>query len=304
MGEAQAPEGPVTDIVSGRQPSRRRRPKYRDGITLGLVVRYLVLIGTVLLTVFPLAWLVLTSLRNSADIFAVPVRVLPETVTFNQYIAVFSQYGLNDYLWNTIIVSVATVVLVKLLAVPCAYAMARFRLPGAKFIVSILLIMRMIPVVALAIPLFVVFASIGLLDTLTALVLAHTASKLPVAIWLLLGFIQDLPKEIEESAQMDGASTLRILVQIVAPLIAPGIGATAVITFLFTWNDLLIALTLSSSEAAQTLPVGLTNFVSQFGIDWGAMSAAGVLMVIPTLIFVWFAQGLLVKGLVTGAVRG
>ncbi len=104
---------------------------------------------------------------------------------------------------------------------------------------------------------------------------------------------------------MDGAGTLRILVQIVAPLIAPGIGATAVITFLFTWNDLLVALTLSSSEAAQTL-AGRASPTScpQFGIDWGAMSAAGVLMVIPTLIFVWFAQGLLVKGLVTGAVRG
>ncbi|SHG26503.1 carbohydrate ABC transporter membrane protein 2, CUT1 family [Kaistia soli DSM 19436] len=294
----------MTDTVQDRPRIRRRRAKLRDGITPGLVIRYLVLIGTVLLTVFPLAWLVLTSLRNSADIFAVPVRVLPEAITFGQYIAVFSQYGLNGYLWNTVIVSIATVVLVILLAVPCAYAMARFRLPGAKVIVSILLIMRMIPVVALAIPLFAVFASIGLLDTLTALVMAHTASKLPVAIWLLMGFIQDLPKEIEESAQMDGASTLRIIVQIVSPLIAPGIGATAVITFLFTWNDLLLALTLSSSEASQTLPVGLTNFVSQFGIDWGAMSAAGVLMVIPTLIFVWFAQGLLVKGLVSGAVRG
>ena len=107
---------------------------------------------------------------------------------------------------------------------------------------SLLLIMRMIPVVALAIPLFVVFAKVGMLDTLSALILTHTAAKLPIAIWLLMGFIQDLPKEIEESALMDGAGTLRILVQIVSPLIAPGIGASAVITFLFTWNDLLIAL--------------------------------------------------------------
>ena len=129
-------------------------------------------------------------------------------------------------------------------------------------------------------------------------------AKLPVAIWPLIGFVQDVPKEIEESAAMDGAGTLRILLQIVTPLIAPGVGASAVITFLFTWNDLLIALTLASSENSQTLPVGLTNFISQYGVDWGAMSAAGVLMVIPTLIFVWFAQGLLVKGLVTGAVRG
>ncbi|MBB5754396.1 carbohydrate ABC transporter permease [Prosthecomicrobium pneumaticum] len=290
----------MTDIALTPAPRRRRRRR----LPLGLVVRYLVLLGTIALTIFPLAWLVITSLRNSADIFAVPVRVLPESVTYDQYVSVFSQYGLADYLWNTVAVSVATVVLVILIGVPCAYAMARFRLPGAKIVISVLLIMRMIPVVALAIPLFAVFASIGLLDTLTALVLTHTASKLPVAIWLLMGFIQDLPKEIEESAQIDGAGTVRTLVQIVSPLIAPGIGAAAVITFLFTWNDLLIALTLSSSEAAQTLPVGLTNFVSQFGIDWGAMSAAGVLMVIPTLVFVWFAQGLLVKGLVSGAVRG
>jgi multiple sugar transport system permease protein len=289
----------VDEAVRGRRHHARRR---RPG--LGLAARYVVLLGTILLTIFPLAWLVLTSLRGSADIFAMPVRVFPESVTFSQYISVFSQYGLDDYLWNTVIVSVATVVLVTLLGVPCAYAMSRFRLPGAKVVLTILLIMRMIPVVALAIPLFAVFASIGLLDTLTALVLTHTAAKLPVAIWLLMGFIQDLPREVEESAQIDGAGTLRILMQIVSPLIAPGIGATAVITFLFTWNDLLIALTLSSSEAAQTLPVGLTNFVSQFGIDWGAMSAAGVLMVIPTLIFVWFAQGLLVKGLTSGAVRG
>ena len=293
----------MTDTIAA-EPVRDRRRTHRRRLSFGLVVRYLVLFGTIWLTIFPLIWLVLTSLRSSADIFAVPVRVFPESVTFSQYVSVFSQYGLNDYLWNTVVVSAATVVLVTLFGVPCAYAMSRFRLPGAKIVLSILLIMRMIPVVALAIPLFAVFASIGLLDTLMALILTHTASKLPVAIWLLMGFIQDLPKEIEESAQIDGAGTFRILVQIVSPLIAPGIGATAVITFLFTWNDLLIALTLSSSEAAQTLPVGLTNFVSQFGIDWGAMSAAGVLMVIPTLIFVWFAQGLLVKGLVSGAVRG
>ena len=267
-------------------------------------MRYAALVGTLILTIFPLAWLVITSLRYSSEIFATPVHVIPGSVTFSQYVAVFSQYGLANYLWNTIIVSLATVVTVTLLSVPCAYAIARFRLPGQKLVVSLLLIMRMIPVVALAIPLFAVFAKVGMLDTLSALILTHTAAKLPIAIWLLMGFIQDLPKEIEESALMDGAGTLRILVQIVSPLIAPGIGASAVITFLFTWNDLLIALTLTSSERAQTLPVGLTNFVSQFGIDWGAMSAAGVLMVIPTLIFVWFAQGLLVKGLVAGAVRG
>jgi multiple sugar transport system permease protein len=277
----------------------RRRP-----FPIGLAARYGVLIATILLTIFPLVWLVTTSLRIPSDIFAVPVHIIPASITWRQYVNVFTQYNLAGYLWNTIVVSLVTVVFVTVLAVPCAYAMARFGLPFHRVIVSLLLIMRMIPVAALAIPLFAVFASLGLSDTLASLILAHTAAKLPVAIRLLIGFVQDVPKEIEESAAMDGAGTLRTLVQIVTPLIAPGLGASAVITFLFTWNDLLIALTLASSENAQTLPVGLTNFVSQYGVDWGAMPAAGVLMVIATLIFVWFAQGLLVKGLVTGAVRG
>jgi multiple sugar transport system permease protein len=279
---------------------KRRRKK----ITVGLVARYLALLLTLIVTIFPLIWLVLTSIRSSADIFSVPVHIIPKTVTSIQYVHVFREYDTLSYLWNTIIVSLVTVVFVTILALPCAYAMARFRLPGYRLVISLLLIMRMIPVIALAIPLFAVFAGFGMLDSIWALILSHTAAKLPVAIWLLIGFVQDVPKEVEEAAQVDGAGTLRTLVQIVTPLIAPGIGATAVITFLFTWNDLLLALTLTSSTAAQTLPVGLTNFVSQYGIDWGAMSAAGVLMVIPTLIFVWFAQGLLVKGLVTGAVRG
>lgn len=282
-----------------RTVSRARRR-----IPLGVITRYAVLVGTITITVFPLVWLLVTSLRTSADIFVVPAHIIPKSVTFSQYINVFRRYSLASYLWNTVVVSLATVIFVTVLALPCAYAMARFRLPGQKIVLSLLLVMRMIPVVALTIPLFAVFSDVGMLDTLWALILTHTASKLPVAIWLLMGFIQDLPKEIEESAQVDGAGSLRTLLQIVTPMIAPGIGASAVITFLFTWNDLLIALTLTSSKSAETLPVGLTNFVTEYGIDWGAMSAAGVLMVIPTLIFVWFAQGLLVKGLVAGAVRG
>lgn len=276
----------------------------KKGVTIGQVARYAALLFTVILTVFPLAWLILTSIRSSSELFSVPVKIIPEEMTWLQYVRVFEEYDTLSYLWNTAFVSLMTVVCVIILAVPCAYAMSRFKLPGFKVVITLLLIMRMIPAIAFAIPMFAVFASIGLLDSVWALVLAHTASKLPVAIWLLMGFIQDVPREIEEAAQVDGAGTMRTLVTIVTPMVLPGIGASAVITFLFTWNDLLLALTLTSSKSAQTLPVGLTTFVSQYGIDWGAMSAAGVLMIIPTLIFVWFAQGLLVKGLVTGAVRG
>jgi multiple sugar transport system permease protein len=293
----------MSDQVLER-PRDRVMVHSRRKISAGLVARYAVLAVTILVTVFPLIWLFITSIRTSSDIFAVPVHIIPDSVTMAQYVKVFSQYDTGSYLWNTVVVSLVTVVFVTVLSLPCAYALARLRLPGQKIVLSLLLIMRMIPVIAFAIPLFAVFSNFGMLDTIWALILAHTASKLPVAIWLMIGFIQDLPREIEESAQVDGAGTLRTLIQIVTPLIGPGLGASAVITFLFTWNDLLLALTLTSSKDAETLPVGLTNFVTQYGIDWGPMSAAGVLMVIPTLIFVWFAQGLLVKGLISGAVRG
>ncbi|MGP4014464.1 carbohydrate ABC transporter permease [Saccharopolyspora sp. 5N708] len=283
---------------TGSAPARGRRAN------LGLAARYGVLVATVFLSIFPLLWLIVTSLRTTDEIFATPVELIPKSITLSQYVKVFSDYNMADYLQNSVVVSLATVVLVTVLALPAAYALARIRLPGVKIIVGVLLVMRMIPVIAFAIPLFAVFSSIGMLDSVWALILTHTAAKLPVAIWLLMAFIQDLPTEIEESAEIDGAGVVKRLVLVVAPLVGPGLAASAVLTFLFTWNDLLIALTLTFSEAAQTLPVGLTNFVTQFGIDWGPMSAAGVLMVIPTLLFVWFAQSYLVKGLVAGAVRG
>jgi multiple sugar transport system permease protein len=280
--------------------TRRRMALKRAGLAL----RYGVLIATVVLALFPLAWLIVTSLRTSADISAVPVQLLPKTVTLSQYAKAFGDYDVASYLRNSLVVSIVTVVFVTVLAVPAAYALSRLRLPGGKVIVTILLMMQIIPVIAFTIPLFVVFSRIGLLDSLTGLILVHTASKLPLAIWLLMVFIRDLPKEIEESAEIDGAGVLRKLITVVTPLIRPGLMASGVLVFLFTWNDLLTALTLTSSTASQTLPVGLTNFVSQFGIDWGGMSAAGVLMIIPALVFVWFAEGHLVKGLVAGAVRG
>lgn len=294
----------MRELVLDTRARGRSSGRGRGREALGAGLRYGVLLVTIAITVFPLLWLFLTSIRQSNDIFSVPVHIVPESATLSQYVKVFSQYSLESYLLNTVVVSLATVLFVTVLALPCAYALARFRLPGVKAVVVFLLLMRMIPVIALAIPLFAVFSQVGLLDSLVALILTHTAAKLPVAIWLLMGFIQDLPKDIEESAEVDGAGVFRKLVQIVTPLIGPGLGASAVLTFLFTWNDLLIALTLTSSKAAQTLPVGLTNFITQYGIDWGPMSAAGVLMVIPTLAFVWFAQGYLVKGLVAGAVRG
>lgn len=284
------------------RPNPVRSHRARDGI--GLAARYVVLVATVGVSIFPLVWLVATSLRSSDELYSVPVQLTPKSVTLDQYVTVFTDYSMDSYLWNSVTVTLTTVALVTVLALPAAYALARFRLPGVKVVVSILLIMRMIPVIALAIPLFAVFVKVDMLDTVGALILTHAASKLPVAIWLMMAFIQDLPKEIEESAEIDGAGIVRKLVFVVAPLIKPGIAASAVLTFLFTWNDLLLALTLTSSQSAQTLPVGLTNFVTQFGIDWGPMSAAGVLMVIPTLLFVWFAQSYLVRGLVTGAVRG
>src|SRR5690606_30904640 len=173
--------GDMAELTRVRSAPAAARPR-RRGATAGLVARYAVLIFTVVLSIFPLVWLVLTSLRTSDELFAVPVQLFPSTVTFDQYVTVFTEYEMADYVTNSVVVSLATVALVTVLALPCAYVLARFRLPGIKVVITVLLIMRMIPVIALAIPLFAVFSGIGLLDTVLGLVLTHAASKLPVAI--------------------------------------------------------------------------------------------------------------------------
>lgn len=269
----------------------------KTGVALGLTLG-------VFVSVMPVVWLVLTSFRPLVDIFRFEPQWIPRTLNLNNYVAVFRSIDLSKYLSNTMVVSLAVTFLCLVIGSLAGYALARYRFKALRAVQGVFLIGRMLPIITALVPLFLIIAAVNLLDTFIALILVHAAFKLPVTIWLMQAYVSTIPQELEEAARLDGCSTMQLLLRVTGPLVLPGIAAAGIIAFLFTWNDLVIALVIASSQKTQPMSVGLTNFFLEHGIDWGPMSAAAVIMVIPALIFAFFAQRYLIQGLTAGSVKG
>ena len=279
-----------------QQPSRWSRVLGRAGL-------YALALGTLCISLVPIIWLVLTSIRPVIEITSPRLMLLPRDPTLQNYIDGFTRYKTAEYLINSIVVSLSVVVTNLIIGPPAAYALARFRFRGERLVLALIIVFRMIPIVTAMIPLFIVFSVLGLLNTYLGLIVAHTAFKLPVTIWVLRGFFLDVPKELDEAARVDGCSTFGALLRIALPLIKPGLAAAGVLAFLWTWNDLIVTLILSISDNTVTLPLGLTKFVLEYGVDWGPMTAAGVIVFVPTLAFIFIAERYLVRGLTVGGVK-
>lgn len=264
---------------------------------------YVVLSVVLLIMMTPILWLILTSIRPLVEIASTRLILVPRRLVLDNYLAVFRDYEMAAYLQNTLIVCGGVIASNMVIGPPAAYAMSRYQFRGEKAVLFGLVFMRMIPLVAVILPLFIIFSTLRLLNSYAALIIAHTAFKLPVTIWLLRAFIADLPRELDDSARVDGASPLGVIVRIVIPLIKPGLAATAVLAFLATWNDLLVTLVLSNTIKTEMVALGLTKFVLEYGVAWGPLTAAGVLMFIPTVVFVFIAERYLVRGLTMGAVK-
>jgi ABC-type glycerol-3-phosphate transport system permease component len=256
-----------------------------------------------LITLAPVIWLVLTAFRPPIEITSIAFHLLPQQPTFDNFVQVFTRYDLAPYLRNSIIVAIGTVITNLIIGPPAAYALARYEFRGEGLLLILIIFFRMIPLFAILVPLFLVFSRLGLLNTYAGLILAQTAFKLPFTIWLLRSFFLGIPRELEEAARIDGSTTLGALFRISLPLVSPGLAAVAVFAFLQTWNDLSVTLVLSTSIGTATLPLGLSRFVQEYGIAWGPMSAAGVLMFIPVLLFVFGAERFLIQGLSAGSVK-
>ncbi len=269
----------------------------------GQALVYATVIAVVVVMLLPIVWLGITSIRPLIEISSVRLNLLPQNPTLINYVTVFERYDMATYLRTTSLISLAVVATNLVLGVPAAYAMARYSFFGDKVLYGGIIFFRMIPPIAAIVPLFMLFEQVHLLGSYLGLIVAHTAFKLPVTIWLLRNFFLDVPRELDDSARVDGGSTLRVLLQIALPLIQPGLAATAVLAFLWTWNDLLVTLVLSTNTRTEMLPLGLTKFVLEYGVDWGSMTAAGMIMFIPTLLFVFVAQRYLIRGLTAGGVK-
>lgn len=248
----------------------------------------------------PIVLIVVTSFKTRVEALGSPFALFRPTL--DNYSHIFAEYSFAHYAKNSLVASVASTLVALALGSLAAYALARYRFRGRGGLAYWILSLRMAPAIASVIPLFIMLRQVHLTDNLIGLILVYIGANLPLVIWMMKGFFDDLPVDMEESALIDGASRLGACVRIALPLVAPGLAATAILTFIFTWNEFLFALILTGRNA-QTLPVAVTLFVRETGIDWGYMTAAASLMMLPMVICTLFVRRGLTRGLTLGAIK-
>ncbi len=257
-----------------------------------------VIFGVIL---FPPVVLFLTSIKTELDALSFPPKWIFKP-TLENYTEIFEFSPFARYLLNSFIVASLNTGVVLVLGSFAAYSLARFRFKGADDIAFWILSVRMMPPVAAIIPIYIIMRNLRLLDTPWSLVITYLTFNLPFAVWMMRSFFREIPREIEESALVDGCSIFRSFRSIALPLAAPGLAATGILTFIFSWNEFLFALILTGSKAV-TLPVGITGYMKETGINWGYMTAGGALALVPVILFTILAQKHLVKGLTMGALK-
>ncbi|MDX0055934.1 ABC transporter permease subunit [Sinorhizobium meliloti] len=277
----------------------------KEALRYGLIVLVLGFI------VFPIAWMIITSFKPADAVMVSPPRFL-FTPTLENYTHAIYDKNFLFYIKNTLFISVASTVIVVVTGSLAAYSFARYNV-GDGHLLFFILSTKMFPAIAVILPYFLIFRDVGKtgigrffgigLDQPGALIISYTVFNLPLAIWLLVSFFQDIPRELEHSARLDGLSRLKVLAKVVCPLAAPGIAVTGVFTLIFSWNEFLFAYILTR-KAASTVTVGVESFFTLQGILWGPVAAAATISVLPMLVFVLAMQRYMVRGLTFGAVRG
>jgi ABC-type glycerol-3-phosphate transport system permease component len=265
---------------------------------------YALLLGTVLVVMFPVYWMVLTALRSKRDIFASPPRLLPVGLTFDNFRAVQDRPEIMGYIINSIKVSFISAALGVLIASLAAYAFSRFRFRGRTALLTTVLFTQLFPSVVLILPLFILWDRLGLLNSHLALIVSYMAFTVPIGSWLLRSFFDGVPIELEESAMVEGCSRLGVLVRITLPLSAPGLASVFLYLFIAVWNEFLMAFTFVNNEGLKTLAVGVLSFQGRYSTDWGAVMAVSVLAALPIFILFVFLQRYFIQGMGAGAVKG
>jgi multiple sugar transport system permease protein len=262
----------------------------------------IVVVALLALYAVPVFWQVLTSLRPEAELLTLP-PLLPSRLTWEHYRVVLAQSVMPRALLNSLGVSLCTTALAIALGVPAAYALARLSVPARGALMLAIVAGTAFPQIATVSPLYLLMRALGLRDTWTALVIANASFALPLVIWLLAGFLREIPPQLEEAAGLDGAGRVATFRWILLPLLAPGLASAALLTFLFSWNEFLFAYTFTATEASRTVPVALALFPGVFEVPWGDIAAASVMASLPPIALVVVLQRFLVRGLLAGALR-
>lgn len=262
--------------------------------------RALFIVALLVFVILPIAWLALGSLKSREAALALPPQLLFQP-DFSAYVKILSQGFLGSFR-NSLTIALTNVVLTLLLATPAAYALTRMRGPVQETLSFWLLSVRMAPLFAVILPLYALFKSLGLLDTRVAVALAHLTVTLPMAIWMLITYFRTIPEDLDQAAILDGANPLQILWIVIIPIARPMLASVAIIVFIFSWNEFLLAFILTSRNA-QTVPVAVASLAGTMSFDWPLIAAVSVCSMIPALLFIGFAQRHIVAGLGSGAVK-
>jgi len=270
------------------------------------ILKYMLALLALLLALAPVYWMLTISLKHEVDQFAVPPKWFSFSPTLEHYSDAFLGRSFGQYLANSLIVALGSTACALVLGTLAAYSLARFRLPRRldQKLALWILSTRMMPAIVTAVPLFLIMRDLRLVNTRVSLVIVYTAFNLPFVVWMMRGFFVEVPRDLEEAAMVDGDSRLGAFRRIVLPLVTPGLAATAVFCLVVSWNEFLFALVMTQTDDAMTLPVGIAGRVTQYGIKWGAMSAASIVAIVPILTFALAVQKYLVRGLSLGAVKG
>lgn len=271
---------------------------------IGKICWLMSLIILLLFVCFPLIQMFSVAFKDTTEQFALPVTFLPKHWTLENFRQAINYEAFRTYFKNSLIIAVITTSLTIVISILSAYGFTRTHFPGRKLFLMMVLFSQMICLAAIAVPVYRIISGLDLTDTYTGLVISYLAYTVPVGIWLLKGFIQGIPVELEESARVDGASKFQAFYRVVLPLLRPGIGATGAYVFFLSWQEFLFSLIIMTDKSKRTLPTGIMDYVGQYETSWGSMMASSILLALPVFVIFIIVQKQLIAGLTDGAVKG
>jgi multiple sugar transport system permease protein len=290
---------------TGPPPVRRQRERALDEPSpLTRMGQYVALAALTVFCLFPFAWIVATAFKDLSETFQIPPTWLPKRLSLENFVKIWTIQSFGRYFFNSLVISGATTLLSIVLASLAGYGFSRFKLPGGRAMMVGVLTAQMFPGIVLLIPYFTIASRAQMLNTYPVLILAYTSFSLPFCVWMMKGFFDGIPTELDEAAVIDGCSSLGAFLRVVLPLSLPGIVATAIFSFLVAWNEYLFAVVLATRESMYVVTVGIASNIGQFRIQWNELMAGAVLATIPTIILYALLERHLVRGLSAGAVKG
>jgi multiple sugar transport system permease protein len=271
-------------------------------VLIKLLTIYLPITLILLFAIGPYLWTGISSITLEKELYRPDFRFFPENPTFENYVRLFSKLNFAANMVDSLIIALSTAVVGLLITVPASYSFSRFNFKGKKILLMQFLVINMFPIMLLIIPLFIMMKVLNLMDTYFALIIAYSTFTIPFSVWMMTSFLNAIPTELDKAAQIDGCTRMGAMVRVILPVVMPGVLSTGIYIFITAWNEYLYAAILTNSSV-RTIPIALQNMIGEYQIEWGLLTAGGVLSALPVIILFFFIQKQLISGMTAGAVK-